>query len=88
MVITRIRVHPLLQELRDAGHPVLVSCHECAIWEHMVYRGAGEYGIEARLEIETWWQGRRYVREDWAFRLANTLAKEVVRQWEAGGEIN
>ncbi len=80
-VVARIRVHPLLQELRDAGHPVLISCHERAIWAHTIHRGGGDYGIEARIETPSWWEGRRLTRDDWVIRLSNTLAKEVRRQW-------
>lgn len=49
-VLQVLRVHPLLQPLRDAGEPVLVSCHTQAIWADALPLGGGQYQLTARLE--------------------------------------
>jgi hypothetical protein len=83
LVLERVQVHPWLDPIRAAGHQVVVSSHEGAIWLSAVHKGAGQYELEARLDIPEWWAGKRVAKEDWARVMANALVGEMVRQWVA-----
>jgi hypothetical protein len=83
IVLARIRTHPLLQPLRDGGHPVLIGCHERAIWAQAIFLGRGEYELEARATYPEWWEPIKDTREDWAGKIATRLAKGIRTQWDA-----
>ena len=83
LVVERIQQHPLLAPLRAAGFPVLVSCHERAIFAQAISRGAGEYELEARIIYPEWWEPIHNTREDWALKIAGRLARNLRIQWDA-----
>lgn len=83
LVLARIRTHPLLQPLRDAGYPIRIGCHERAIWAEAIPIGRGEYELEARVTYPEWWEPIKDTREDWALRIAARLAKGILVQWDA-----
>ena len=77
------RVHPLMQLLREAREPVLLSFHTRGIWVHGLPTGPSSYQFEVRVEHEEWWEPRLYIFKDHARRLASYLAREVRHQWDA-----
>jgi hypothetical protein len=83
LVLERIRTHPLLQPLRDAGITVFVGCHEDAIFARALFRGRGEYELDARSIYPEWWEPFRDTREEWALKLAGRLARNLRAQWDA-----
>jgi hypothetical protein len=85
-VLARLREHPLLQPLRDAGEPALVSRHVRAIWADALPLGGGQYQLTMRIEHEEWWEPRLYTFEEHARRLAGYLAREIWTQWDRVSE--
>jgi hypothetical protein len=82
LVLERIKVHPLLQPLRDAGYPVLISCHADALWAQAIPIGGGMYDLEARIKHPGWFVPVLDSSEDWAWKLANRLAKGIRKKWD------
>jgi hypothetical protein len=83
LVLDRVRTHPLLQPLRDAGQAVWTSCHEWAIFAQAIPIGRGEYELEARITYPDWGEPVKDTREDWAGKSATRLAKNIRIQWDA-----
>lgn len=78
-VLRLLKRHPLMEPLRKAREPVLVTCHERALIAHGLPTGPTSYRFEAKLEAERWWEPRS---GHWAHRLASRLAVEVRKQWD------
>lgn len=76
-----LRVHPLLDPLRQARVPVLVTRSATGIGAHALLVG-GERMLEVRIEEERWWLPLRSGRSR---VLAEQLARGLRDQWDARG---
>jgi hypothetical protein len=76
-----LRAHPLLEPLRRANVPVLVTRSVSGIRAHALLVG-GERLIEARIEEERWWLPLRSGR---ARVIAEQLAGALRDQWDSRG---
>ena len=85
-VLVELRAHPLLAPLREVARPQIdgpvVGCHTRAIWASYGFKGAGEYQLEARVEVPGWWEPGVRTFEDHARGLARYLAYALREQWE------
>ena len=85
-VLGELSGHRFVAPLREAGRPQIdgpvVGCHTRAVWASYGFKGAGEYQLEARIELPGWWEPHRHTFEDHAKALARYLAFELRRQWE------
>lgn len=76
-----LRAHPLLEPLRKANVPVLVTRSPGGIGAHALLSG-GERMLEVRIEEERWWLPRRSGR---GRVIAEQLARSLRGQWDARG---
>ncbi len=82
LVTERLRHHPLVQAAWAEGKRVEVSASYRAIRLRVVPKDPDQKEIEILYEGEQWWNGGPYTKEDWARRLANTLAGEMKEKWQ------
>ena len=73
-----LRSHPLLEPLRQASVPVLVTRTPAGISAHALL-ALGERLIESRIEEERWWLPQRSGR---ARVIAEQLARSLREQWD------
>ena len=76
-----LRAHPLLEPLRSARVPVLVTRSTGGLGAHALLVG-GERMLEARIEEERWWLPQRSGR---GRVIAEQLARSLRAQWDARG---
>lgn len=76
-----LRAHPLLEPLRQARVPVLVTRSPGGIGAHALLVG-GERILEARIEEERWWLPPRSGR---GRVIAEQLARGLREQWDTRG---
>jgi hypothetical protein len=76
-----LRDHPLLESLRNANVPILVTRSPAGIRAHALLVG-GERLIESRIDEPRWWLPLRSGR---ARVIAEQLARDLRAQWDARG---
>jgi hypothetical protein len=76
-----LKSHPLLEPLRQAHVPILVTRAPTGIGAHALLAG-GERMLEARVDEERWWLPERSGR---GRVIAEQLAGSLRQQWDARG---
>lgn len=74
-----LKAHPLLEPLRTAQVPILVTRSRSGIGAHALLAG-GERILEARIEEDRWWLP---VRSGRGRVIAEQLAQRLRQQWDA-----
>lgn len=76
-----LKTHPLLEPLRTAQVPILVTRSQSGIGAHALL-ARGERILEARIEEDRWWLP---VRSGRGRVIAEQLAERLREQWDSRG---
>lgn len=87
-----VRIHPLLNPLREAARyemdgPTTTMTHANAITARFWWLGAGEFQFQGAAARPRWWEPGSGSEREHVERVADYLAKKLLAAWENRGEL-